>query len=641
MLKKALWIFIAAAISISTGCKVTDTGLTPTEVSFSGLTANGTAASVTSTVLTLGFSADPVSLSVSDITVGGATKGALSGSGMSRNLAISDIKVADGAKVTVTISNPVGYTISPSARDATVYVAAATTPPVTNPPATTPIVTLGSQTGAITAGTVGSATFAATTANLADGTAGSITFYTSLAGTTAVSAPITGVTASVSAVANNAATVTMAATASAVAGSYYFTLTEGSAVSAVKTLYIAPAPTAVIYNQSGNIVTGTGGTVKFTVATTQISNGTTGTITWYTTYSGTTTRTTPAGISATVTAVSGNSATITMTVASSVATGYYYFKITEGTVSSALQNLYVDSLPSITVASQNGNLFAGTAGSATYGVTPTNVPGGTAGSIGWWDSTGTSSVSAPAWVSSSMPTTNGSVFTLSMSIDSTATAGTYYFKLTEGSAVSALCSLFVSAPVSVSLSAIDGQIYTGDFTNKHYTVTTAGIANGTKGTVNWYADLAGTSTASVPAGITQFYVNAINGNTATIDVGTEGNSLLPGSYYFKLTEGSAVSAMTTLTINLKLPALTLYTQAGPPIKIYVTANGVVGATSFDLYRSTSSGTQGTLLTNTGTNVVAYYDLAITSGTIYYYTAIAKDGSGHVSAASVQASAVAP
>jgi len=85
-------------------------------VVFSGLTANGTSLTVSTTVLTLTFNADPTTLAVGDITVTGATKGALTGTGLTRSLAISAITVLNGASVTVAILNPLGFTITPSSK---------------------------------------------------------------------------------------------------------------------------------------------------------------------------------------------------------------------------------------------------------------------------------------------------------------------------------------------------------------------------------------------------------------------------------------------------------------------------------------------------------------------------------------------
>ena len=67
----------------------------------SAVQTGGTSGTADSTGLTLTFSDDPTTLAVDDITVTGATKGALSGTGMTRSLAISEIDVADGATVSV------------------------------------------------------------------------------------------------------------------------------------------------------------------------------------------------------------------------------------------------------------------------------------------------------------------------------------------------------------------------------------------------------------------------------------------------------------------------------------------------------------------------------------------------------------
>jgi len=83
-------------------------------INFTSLTANGTGGSVSTTVLTLTFSADVTGLASTDITVIGATKGSLTRTGTGvYNLSISSISVADGAELTVGVSK-VGYVFTPS-----------------------------------------------------------------------------------------------------------------------------------------------------------------------------------------------------------------------------------------------------------------------------------------------------------------------------------------------------------------------------------------------------------------------------------------------------------------------------------------------------------------------------------------------
>ena len=106
-------------------------------VTWNSLTANGTSGSVTTTALTLTFDVDPTSLATGNITVTGATKGALSGTGLTRTLAISSITVADGANVNVAITNPSGFTITPSNMNVAVNVAPVIPPGITGPTAMT------------------------------------------------------------------------------------------------------------------------------------------------------------------------------------------------------------------------------------------------------------------------------------------------------------------------------------------------------------------------------------------------------------------------------------------------------------------------------------------------------------------------
>jgi len=85
-------------------------------VSWTGLTANGKANSATTTALTLTFDKNPVGLATDNITVTGATKGNLSGNGTTRTLTISNITVAQGGNVTVTLTSPTGYAMTPRFR---------------------------------------------------------------------------------------------------------------------------------------------------------------------------------------------------------------------------------------------------------------------------------------------------------------------------------------------------------------------------------------------------------------------------------------------------------------------------------------------------------------------------------------------
>ena len=94
------------------------------EIAFSSAVANGSTGSVTSTEVVLTFDEDPTGLADTDITVTDATKGALSGTGTTRTLAISDITVANGETINIAIANNNGNTFVPNNLEATVYVGA-------------------------------------------------------------------------------------------------------------------------------------------------------------------------------------------------------------------------------------------------------------------------------------------------------------------------------------------------------------------------------------------------------------------------------------------------------------------------------------------------------------------------------------
>lgn len=113
--------FTLALLLFLTGC-FTSVGPTPIDVTFeSAIQTGGASNTADSTGLTLTFNLDPVTLEASDITVIGATKGALSGAGTTKTLAISNITVANGETVSVAIADPSGFSISGSPITAVVY----------------------------------------------------------------------------------------------------------------------------------------------------------------------------------------------------------------------------------------------------------------------------------------------------------------------------------------------------------------------------------------------------------------------------------------------------------------------------------------------------------------------------------------
>ncbi|HRY53190.1 MAG TPA: beta-propeller fold lactonase family protein, partial [Spirochaetia bacterium] len=237
----------------------------------------------------------------------------------------------------------------------------------------TPVVDLGSQVGELVAGAPGSASFPATTANLAAGTAGTVSWFSDPAGTAATSAPA-GVSASVSLISGNAVTVTMTTDADAGGGTFYFKLAEGSALSAVATLTIF-TPTASLGSQSGTPRNGAAGSASFAATTSHVASGAVGTISWYADQAGATATSAPTGVTPSVSAVSGSAATVTMTVASSASIGSYYFRLAEGQAVSNLATLTVYPSYALYAANYGGNNLSAYAVDANTGALGAALPG--------------------------------------------------------------------------------------------------------------------------------------------------------------------------------------------------------------------------------------------------------------------------
>jgi len=99
-----------------------ETKAVDTSIDFiSAVQTGGISGSANSTGLTLTYSADPVSLTAGNITITGAEKGSLSGTGTTRSLAISNISVGNGETISVSVSSPKDCTINKSQQTAVVY----------------------------------------------------------------------------------------------------------------------------------------------------------------------------------------------------------------------------------------------------------------------------------------------------------------------------------------------------------------------------------------------------------------------------------------------------------------------------------------------------------------------------------------
>jgi len=137
----------------------------------------------------------------------------------------------------------------------------------------------------------------------------------------------------------------MTASASAVTGSYYFAVTFGSATSAVAALNVGPSttPGATLGAQMGTLYANPDAIAMFAVTTTNIADGTPGTVSWYTDSSGKTAKSAPAGVTATVPNITNNASTMTIKAATSTVAGSYYFAVTFGSTNSSVATLTVST----------------------------------------------------------------------------------------------------------------------------------------------------------------------------------------------------------------------------------------------------------------------------------------------------------
>ncbi len=244
-------------------------------------------------------------------------------------------------------------------------------------------------------------------------------------------------------------------------------------------------------------------------------------------------------------------------------------------------------VPAVRVGSQSGSLSSGFAGSASFPVTAIQVAAGTTGSVAWYgNAAGTATASTPQGVSVAVSAVAEGSALITMTADATAVAGTYYFTVSEGLAVSGMASLGILQP-SLSLSSQSGTLCLETAT---YQVAATNIPAGTTGTIAWYADVAGTTPAAAPDGVT-VSVTAVAGGAATLAM-EGGNQSPEGTYYFRLGMGPLASAPASLSIAfgshystvLSPPAFT----GGYPLQMIAVPGGTFSRDGGATNRSTVS-----------------------------------------------------
>ena len=265
--------------------------------------------------------------------------------------------------------------------------------------------------------------------------------------------------------------------------------------------------------------------------------------------------------------------------------------------------------------------------------TPTNAPGSFAAtfpsggqvSLSWAAVTGATGYKifrgASTGVYAQIGTTTAPTVTY---LDTTVVSGTTYFyavKATNGSdsaysteiTLKPIASFTLSAPVAASSTAVN--------------LTWTAAAGATSYEVR-YGTTTGVYLGSVTGVTSPYSLTGLNANT---------------TYYFAIRASNTVYATTTVSsneMNVRTPttAPINFSAAASAGQVQLGWDAVSGATSYRIYRGTTSGTY-TLLAS-GITLLSYTDSTITDGTQYYYVVRSFNGSESVNSSELMARSIA-
>jgi 6-phosphogluconolactonase (cycloisomerase 2 family) len=236
-----------------------------------------------------------------------------------------------------------------------------------------------------------------------------------------------------------------------------------------------------------------------------------------------------------------------------------------------------------------------------------------------------------------------------VSISDVTTAATIYYT-TNGTAPTTSSTRY-TAPITVSKSeTIKAIAVASGFTESG--VASAGYTIETPTATPVFSPKAGTYTTGQTVSISDATVGAsvfytTNGSTPTTSstkyttpIAVKSSETIEA---IAVAAGDTQSAVVSATydISQRLPAPTGLTATGGNAQVTLSWNGVTGASSYNVYRSITAGSQGLKIGSSAT--VSYTDQSAISGTGYYYevTAVNATGEGTASAQSVAATPVGP
>ena len=407
-------------------------------------------------------------------------------------------------------------------------------------------VSVGAQSGTLTAGTAGTATFPVNTSYIADSQTGTTQWFIDSLGMYPINPSDNGLILTSTTVSTGSAsrTMTVNIAANSRADKYWFRVTIDGVVSNVGTLIVNPAPvkTVSVGAQVGTLTAGTEETVTFPVSTANIANGS---------YTVTVANLpTGVGVSGQVT-INNNSGTLTLMSLASVGTTAGVTPTLTLTIDGATSEAFtltISAAPvkTVSVGAQSGTLTAGMEGIVTFPVNTANITNG---------SYTVTVANLPIGVGVSGQVTinnNSGTLTLTTLLTAGTTAGvTPTLTLTIDGATSEAFTLTISAAPVVKTVTVEAQVGTlveGTKSAITFPVNTTGITDGTSGTVV-FTNSSGTPSTFFPAGLTQSVSN-VSGNAATVSISTS-TVAQAGTFYFTVTIDGVTSAVITFTVEAK------------------------------------------------------------------------------------------
>ena len=411
-------------------------------------------------------------------------------------------------------------------------------------------VSVGAQSGTLTAGTAGMATFSINTSYIADYQTGIIQWFIDSLGMYPINPSDNGLILTSTTVSTGSAsrTMTVNIAANSRADKYWFRVTIDGVVSNVGTLIVNPAPvkTVSVGAQVGTLTAGTEGTVTFPVSTANIANGSY-TVTVANLPMG-------VGVSGQVT-INNNFGTLTLTTSLTAGTTAGVTPTLTLTIDGATSEAFtltISAAPvvkTVTVEAQVGTLVEGTNSAITFPVNTTGITDGTSGTVVFTNSSGTPSMFFPAGFTLSVSNVSGNTATVSISASTVAQAGTFYFTVTIDGVTSAVITFTVEAK-TISIGAQVGTLKPGiGASSATFSVTTKHILTTSPGTIQWYSDAAGTVSASAPSGISAPSLS-IGSENRTLSIAAVPISTRPaGTYWFRVTIDGVSSDVGTLVIG--------------------------------------------------------------------------------------------